>query len=649
MITARFSPDRPVSSAQGKHGELIVVQGHGVRPIRTDGEIPGVDAGMDAPAVAPTIAVNTPARYYVARTDVYKPGLCYYEAPAVTFSSSKGVDAAYGRVAKASAFLNQSSLGEVRIDDGGKHYLDQPSVELSETYGKGAVLEATLDGVGAGTGSGDPYTGITEWKIVQAPPYINSAGVDDYKTWYYAENGETEISLTETQSPPPSSGVRFGVPQGGLWNGLINCSSVGAKDGFSYTVSGGSGTGASVALTFSGAEWSCSIGTSATLWRGARTLLSVRAVNYGSGYKDEDIVVVRIKSGSGDSDRDIILHGIASGNAQNTAAPTHSVQSVTIKSGGSGYLVAPQIKFLSNSGFGAYATCKVKDGKIVSVTLENCGGGYKTPPSIEVVSGGAEVFAVARPHLRGKYQCYYRYIDDTPESQGGPIPSNLSPVLEVDAGEGAQSISWVVPQPTGRAKKLELWRTTSNQATTLYRVASMELTGVDPVAPPPTPPGGVPPTNPPPQPTPPTSSITIQQQPQFTAYPVVDHRGEVTEIWYDAWCIATGPGTLTFQWQCENEWFENWFYKRVWIDVTPEYIEGLGFIRRGTVPVNVYSALADRSRLRVGMGSTLTSSNIQPVDGFGQNWRCVISSSTPGVTPVTTSIACPEGWNFPPF
>lgn len=631
MITNRFSPDYPLSCVQSRNGELIVVQGNGVRPARSDSAGPAVDAGMDAPTVAPTVAVNSPAHYYIARADVYKSGACYFAPPAVTFTSEKGLDPASGKAASAKTFLNQSSLSEVRVDSGGRHYLDQPSVELSATHGSGAVIEAALDETGTSGAGGDPYTGITEWKIVQAPSYLNSAGIDDGKTWYYASNGEVTLPASSGESPPNADGYRIGVPFGNLWDGTINCVARDFKSGFSYTVSGGSGSGATLTVAFTGAAFACTVGGTAgnyTVVRGARSLISVKATNYGSGYKDSETVVLRISSGSGDSDRDIILHGVTSGNPQNTAAPSHSVKSLTIKSGGSGYLVAPLIKITSNSGFGAYATCKVKNGKITEVTLENSGGGYKTPPKVEIMSGGAEVFAVSRPHLRGTYQCYYRYIDDTPEEKGGPIPSNLSPVLEVDAGEGAQSISWAVPQPTGRATKLELWRTTSNQATTLYRVASLAVTG-GPTEPLPPVPGNPtePPSGPVPPPPTPTSPITI------TAQPTWKWKTEYIGRWAAGAAVqATGPGVLSFQWQGRNlssNQGTTW-NQTAWTNISA-----------GTTYL-ISSSATNSSIVTVSQGAGYPTSNVHY-----QQYRCVVSSSQAGITSVTTAISGPLNWQLP--
>ena len=72
------------------------------------------------------------------------------------------------------------------------------------------------------------------------------------------------------------------------------------------------------------------------------------------------------------------------------------------------------------------------------------------------------------------YQCYYRYVEDTSEDLGGPIVSNLSEVCEVDTGDGTASITWTLKPPAGRAKNIELWRSTGDQAITLYKVKTIK-------------------------------------------------------------------------------------------------------------------------------------------------------------------------------
>lgn len=480
-ITNRFSRKAPVSMAQGRHGELIVVQGNGVRPARWSGSGAAVDAGMNAPAAAPTVSVNGPAEYYVARVDINKPGACYYGPPEVSFV----LDGTSTREAKAASYLNQASVGEIRVLDGGKGYSEQPSVELSDSHGKGAEIEAELDI--PETGPDDPTnskkTGLTGWEVVQGPPFSDELDLETvYKTKWRAY-GPVSIPIANGSGRIQK---RIFIGLGQTCNGRPQ---IGAIDiDIPYSVSGvKNGSGAELRIGFSGHSFN----GATCVENGNNCFCSfdffyswgvsgVSASKYGANYADDETIEVRLPAaGSWDGtkyvpspdSKTLIIRGYTNGNENNTSAPRYKVKSLTLKNGGSGYLVAPQIKITSDSGFGAYATCKVKNGTITEVNLENCGGGYKTPPKVEIVSGGAEAFAVSRPHLRGTYQCYYRYVDDTPEDKGGPIPSNLSPVKEIDAGEGAASLTWTFAAASGRAKKVELWRTTGDQAVTLYRVA----------------------------------------------------------------------------------------------------------------------------------------------------------------------------------
>jgi len=480
-ITDRFSRNTPVSMAQGRHGELIIVQGNGVRPARWAGTGTAVDAGVDPPESAPQVSTQGPARYYIARVDVTKPGACYYAPPELTFK----LDGSVERPCKAAAYLNQAALSEVRVLDGGKGYQEPPTIELSDTHGKGAVIEAVLD-EGTDTGGTDDIecndrkTGITSWEIVEnGGNDARFTGLGPLSTGGWS--GQTDLPINGNGT------FTYTIP-GRIWvaNATIrraNCvdppKSIGYTQKLTYTVSGvKTGSCAVLRLKWWGGQFtnSCTGATGITVafFIGAERIESAEAYRRGKDFSDDSTVRVTIRPVTGDQGKPIVVEGMTRGNENNVESPTFKVASLKLVNGGSGYLVAPQLKIVSQSGFGAYATCKVKNGKIVEVLLENGGGGYKTAPTVEVVAGGAEAFAVARPHLRGKYQCYYRYIDDTPESKGGPIPSNLSPVLEVDAGEGKASATWTITPPSGRAKKAELWRSSGNQATTLYRVATTD-------------------------------------------------------------------------------------------------------------------------------------------------------------------------------
>lgn len=513
MITSRFSPEAPISCAQGRHGELIVVQGNGVRPAKWRGFGAAINAGLAAPEAPATITVDTTDNYYVARVDVQRPGACYYSAPAVSFSSEPAVSPVLGRTANASAYLSQSSLSEIRVNNGGKYYPTPPSVELEDSHGKGAILTAILDMPTVSDPSDDPFTGISQWAVIEHPDTTDAETVPRF-----AATGLKAVDLPITGNGTFTATSTSFVRTRSAPN-TVSCPNLppGYVSTLSYTVTGyTAGSGAVLRLQWDGGEWiaTCAGFVNYALYRGATALRSAVRLKYGAGYSDAAAVRVTINSVDGEQAQ-IVLEGYTAGNASNTTSRRFSVKEIRIDERGSGYLVAPQLKITSDSGFGAYATCTVKDGKIDTVTLESGGGGYKTAPTVEILSGGAEAFAVARPHLRGTYQCYYRYIDDTPEERGGPLPSNLSPVTEVDAGEAATSLTWgladadivellraesgdtidfdvfnadftsvttttLIPD-TGdasgwAASHIELWRTTSNQATTLYRVATIAIT-----------------------------------------------------------------------------------------------------------------------------------------------------------------------------
>lgn len=507
MITNHFSPDRPICCAQGRYGEVIVVQGGGKQPKRIDGKA-ARSAGVPAPTSPPEVSVGTAAAYYVARVDVTRPGAVYWAPPSVAFEQSfdwpgfdnislppPGGQLPTFRAAKASAYLNQSGVSEVIVTDGGKGYSSPPNVVLGDSHGKGAVLTAITAAPTVTDPANNPFTGISQWEVTSQPAdgdtggqcgsssnsrfgAFNCSGIDIPIT------GDGEFSVASI------GGNNFLVTR--EWNGVIPGGINGLREPqftktLRYRVSGASGgSGAVLRLMWTGAAWIQTVqytpGIGWSIWRGATQVESASPHKLGSGYSDSRPVRVEIDSIDGER-ATIVIEGYTAANPANTSSRGYSLTGIRIDNPGSGYVVAPQIKITSTSGFGAYATCKVAGGKITEVALENGGGGYKVPPKIEAVAGGAEAFAVARPHLRGKYQCYYRYVDNTPESDGGPIPGSLSPVREVDAGEGAGSLTWSVPAIIAAVTpdrvggplngSIELWRTTSNQATTLYRVATM--------------------------------------------------------------------------------------------------------------------------------------------------------------------------------
>jgi hypothetical protein len=478
-LTSRFSPSAPLSYATGRYGTLIVAQGGGVRPLRWDGVSAATDAGMDAPTAAPSIAVGTDVRYYIARVDLNKSGSVYYAPPSVSFSTD--VLPSGARTAVASSYLNAASVREIRTTDGGKGYTGTPTITLGDSHGKGAELAAILDipDTGPVDPNNNPLTGISQWDVVSQPPAVPD-DVNNVPRFAALDGHRVDLPITGNGTFVASSVTAGNYVQSSSRPTVRPCPAanpiaLGYRNTITYTVSGvTAGSGAVLRLKWSGAAWidSCAVTTSQSYFLGATQLDDAAPQRYGANYANNSVVTVTIHAIDGDTSQSVVIEGYTAGNERNTNAPRYSVKQINVVHGGSGYVVAPLIKITSASGFGAYATATVANGTITAVKLENGGGGYKIAPEVVAVSGGAEAFAVARPHLRGTYQCYVRYVDNTPEDRGGPVASNLSPLQEVDTGEGTGKITWTFAVGTGRQSHVELWRSTANEATTLYRVSA---------------------------------------------------------------------------------------------------------------------------------------------------------------------------------
>jgi len=65
-----------------------------------------------------------------------------------------------------------------------------------------------------------------------------------------------------------------------------------------------------------------------------------------------------------------------------TGLASNQVASVTVVSGGTGYLTAPSIVFTSGTGSGAVATCTVLNGVVQTVTVTSPGSSYATVPTV---------------------------------------------------------------------------------------------------------------------------------------------------------------------------------------------------------------------------------------------------------------------------
>lgn len=450
----------------GAHRYGYIYHGTG-RPTRVDLQNgAAVPSGVDAPAAAPTVSAAGAPEFYVPRIDITEYGYQYFRAPEVQVGG-----AAFGtpptaaeceRPCKARAFLRNGQLSAIKISDHGKGYKKSPTVYLGKTHGTGLKVKAVLkkSGPAEETGLGRYLVGSEAANAACLPFYIFEWG---------------ELLL-------PGGG------RGSTWSGVDmqgNAIRYLRREG-GYMVFEVSIAGAKIELSlFTTVFFSPIDGITAMCPKGVGR---VAFPDSGSGLvknKAYDVVI----SGTGADQSGIPSLGLCGqgspiaitfytnesdlgGDSLGSGWP---VEKIIVENGGTNYLTPPTFDFDSDGGAGLVVEGTVVNGVVTKVDVVNGGFGYRTPPTLKVQQGGAVAVAVARPHLRGKYQCYLRHVDSTPADRGGPCYSNLSPVCEVDCGEGAEKLLWsgfsAAAAAAGlRGVTLERWRTTSNQSYTLYRV-----------------------------------------------------------------------------------------------------------------------------------------------------------------------------------
>jgi hypothetical protein len=151
-----------------------------------------------------------------------------------------------------------------------------------------------------------------------------------------------------------------------------------------------------------------------------------------------------------------------------------ALDAVTVTNGGTNYSSGPEVTFLSSgprlAGGGAAAVAGVTNGQVDSVTVTSFGSGYDGRVLVKLTNANARATAVITPRLLGKYLCGVRYVD------ANGVAGNLCELVEVDCEDGASSLTWSLPGAVPKEDRvvwMELWRTTADQAITLYRVAKV--------------------------------------------------------------------------------------------------------------------------------------------------------------------------------
>jgi hypothetical protein len=469
-----FDSQHPVCFSQGRRGEVYIYQGYGKRGmVRSPaGNIRPV--GLFPPTEKPAITLDKKVDYYVARIDIIEAGNGYRIPPTVSIGPSKG------RQAKAISRINGGQVSEIEVTDGGSKYATTPIVKIIDppdqpATGKGAEASIALQD---GCARGDYKTGVVYWEVENAV----------------------------------SGGFAFYQCSGQKW-----------KNGFIVPAQGGSGTGASMYLEltdYGKRYFGITQGSGTTSPEGVPggckvipppgeeqaqvddLIQSFQVFDFGSGYKPGDNVWCHLKVANSLtwSSGNLVTNcsnysqacpvvmkgyvwnseGCPDAETCRQASPARSTPlQTTVKSGGYGYLIPPS--FVTTDG--EVIKTEINDqGSVVKLIVQNPFRKYLFPPELldeDGDVGKALAMAIMRPVFRGKYQCYYRYVnDDVQKIDGGPIYSSLSPVTEIDAEDGASVLTWKpIDIPEG-SNAIELWRSTSDQATTLFRVA--KFGGKDP-------------------------------------------------------------------------------------------------------------------------------------------------------------------------
>lgn len=164
---------------------------------------------------------------------------------------------------------------------------------------------------------------------------------------------------------------------------------------------------------------------------------------------------------------------------------TYYVARLDIIDAGSGLKLPPVVTIADapDTGVTAEAVTRIAEERMNETEVTEFGKGYTEPPAVTLALNEdapegtvGELQAIMRASFRGKYQCYYRFVNKSvPEDEGGPLYSNLSPVTVVDTKDGSSQLTWTLPADLVVPDNctIELWRSSANQSTTLYFIKEL--------------------------------------------------------------------------------------------------------------------------------------------------------------------------------
>lgn len=371
---------RPMSFFKGRFGTVYGVDGMG-RGIRWDG-VTAKPIGLHKPAIGAVTATaaTTGTGKRVSSIQMVDGGRGYSRAPTVTLTGGGGTGA------QAQAAILNGSVVAVQVVEGGSGYTSAPEVSFQGGFGSSAALSVGVLG------------SVNSFLITSKGSGYTSSG-----------SLAATIGVATSQGLTGFQGI-VSVQEGEAVGVIILSGGTGATAPPTFTIAGGTGSGASV--------------TPVMEYR----VDSVTAAHTGNGsYMTPPFVTIRPAAGD-------------------------------------------------PFGGGASVESAVSGGHISTPLTVVAGGRYTDPPTALIIDTSARAQASVAEPMRGKYLCAIRYIDSTEEDVGGPLPSSISHLVEVDATATAASFTWNFAHGyvDDRVTAMELWRTSGDQEILLYRVATIQ-------------------------------------------------------------------------------------------------------------------------------------------------------------------------------
>lgn len=436
-------------------------------------------------------------------------GSGYTAPPAVSFSGGGGTGAA------AVAHMAGTMVQSVVITNGGTGYTSNPTVTIAgnakaTAYAySGAFRPATffrsryndlyaVDGMGRGlrwNGKAGQFQPIGISKPAVGPTLKSSAsGAGQYVSSVDVLKGGAGYTTVPTVTLTGGGATKQATATASISGGRVTKIEV-TDSGEGYTsaptvaFSGGCAGGAQLAVGVIGTVGDLIVAKGGSGYTGTPTLAfsSAQGLTNANGYVSVSngsvVDAVLLAGGTGATTTGVTVSVVGGGGAGASITPrmVYRVSAVTVVNGGTGFQAAPVITFLPNKSdtrfVPAAATSTASSGAVASVTVLG-GGEYELPPTAIVQDNNAVATASMTPAMYGTYKCAVRYLDDTPETLRGPIPSSISELVEIDAGASAGTITWAFTHSglEDRVKAMELWRTTSGQSVVLFRVATIQRT-----------------------------------------------------------------------------------------------------------------------------------------------------------------------------